>query len=92
MVLPTTKLVRSVEDVTQRSVASSFFGKGKLSRFILVTDLSLAEILSKIMLYSQTYSAVVSRVVKQKTFNNFSVQKETYLRTHYFYFNAGKFV
>lgn len=88
--LPTTKLVRSVEDVTQCSVAS-FFGKGKLSGFILVTHLSLAEILSKIMLYSQTYSAVVSRVVKQKTFNNFSVQKETYLRTHYYCFNTGKF-
>lgn len=71
---------------------ASFFGNGKLSGFILVTHLSLAEILSKIMLYSQTYSAVVSRVIKQKTFNNFSVQKETYLRTHYFYFNTGKFV
>ena len=45
--LPTTKLVRSVEDVTLCSVASSFFGKGKLSGFILVTDLSLAEILLK---------------------------------------------
>ena len=89
--LSTTKLVRSVEEVTRCRVAS-FCGKGKLSRFILVTHLSLAEILSKIMLYSQTYSAVVSRVVKQKTFNNFSVQKETYLRTYYFYFNAGKFV
>ena len=44
--LPTTKLVRSVEDVTQCSVAS-FFVKGKLSGFILVTHLSLAEILLK---------------------------------------------
>ena len=68
--LSTTKLVRSVEEVTRCRVAS-FCGKGKLSWFILVTHLSLAEILSKIMLYSQTYSAVVSRVVKQKTFNNF---------------------
>ena len=73
--LLTTKLVRSVEEVTRCRVAS-FCGKGKLSWFILVTHLSLAEILSKIMLYSQTYSAVVSRVVKQKTFNNFLSKRE----------------
>ena len=44
--LSTTKLVRSVEEVTRCRVAS-FCGKGKLSGFILVTHLSLAEILLK---------------------------------------------
>ena len=44
--LSTTKLVRLVEEVTRCRVAS-FFGKGKLSGFILVTHLSLAEILLK---------------------------------------------
>ena len=44
--LSNTKLVRSVEEVTRCRVAS-FCGKGKSSGFILVTYLSLVEILLK---------------------------------------------